>query len=743
MNQVNHTARPVSTPTGSSKTPQFLDALQRATGHAPKKTGSGWEAHCPAHDDRHPSLSVTEKSDKLLMHCRAGCETKDIVEALNLQMSDLFFDDPHAKTTSRIVAEYNYIDADGGLLYQVVRFEPKNFKQRRPDPNGGWFWRLNGVVRVPYNLPDVREAAALGKWVFVAEGEKDCDRLTKLGLTATTGAGGAGKWRQEYDEHFTGAKVAILSDNDAPGRKHAQDVARHLQGIAETVRVVELPDLPVKGDVSDWIDAGGTTEALRALVNATAEWAPGDADEADEKVDDEKGVSGVAGDAPRVRAEICTDAYTATMFAKDHSGDVCWVPGWGWMLYDGTHWCKDTTGAVGDMVESLGQRFREMALGLRDTATARVLYVWAKHVESQRGVGDIMGRAQHRLAAQVANFDTHPMLLNFQNGTLDFDVGTGTPRLRPHDSADRLTHFIPHDYDPAAKCPRWEAFVEQILPQIGVRSFVQRAMGYSVLGFTVEQCFFLAWGSGANGKSVFLNSVKDALGRTVATQADPSTLMASTKGIRADVARLCGARLVCALETGDGNRLDETLIKGLCGGDPMVAEHKYQAPFEFVPTFALWLGTNHRPAIRGTDLAIWRRVRLMPFDVTIPEAEQDRHLQSKLADEAPGILRWIVDGTTQYLRDGLKPPTEVLVATEQYRSDEDVVGQFLDECTVEIPNATVGASELFEAYQSWSGDNRLSQTAFGRRLTDRGVRRITHSGRKRYADLGLRSRDGL
>ncbi len=217
-----------------------------------------WQAFCPAHDDKKQSLSITQADDRILLHCHAGCEPEDILRAAGLRIDDLFFNN---KIYSTPITTYDYTDESGKLLYQVCRYIPKAFKQRRPDKDG-WIWNLKDIRRVLYHLPEVLKA----KQVFLVEGEKDSDRLTNIGLTATTCPGGAGKWRDEYSECLTGKDVVILPDNDFPGQKHARQVARSLQGRATSVKVVKLPGLPDKGDISDWLDQGHSRDELLKLV---------------------------------------------------------------------------------------------------------------------------------------------------------------------------------------------------------------------------------------------------------------------------------------------------------------------------------------------------------------------------------------------------------------------------------------------------------------------------------------------
>ena len=233
-----------------------------------RRRGEGYDALCPAHDDTNPSLSIDSGDDgRVLVHCHAGCSPDAVLKAVGLTTRDLF------PVQRMAVATYDYRDEQGELLYQVCRMDPKGFRQRRPDGQGGWAWAVKDVRKVLYRLPELLTAEPTDP-VFVAGGEKDADRLASLGLNATTNAGGAGKWVPEFSESLRGRTVVILPDNDDPGRDHADTVARSLCGVATRVSVVALPDLPAKGDVSDWLDARGTRDELLALVAAAPPYEP-------------------------------------------------------------------------------------------------------------------------------------------------------------------------------------------------------------------------------------------------------------------------------------------------------------------------------------------------------------------------------------------------------------------------------------------------------------------------------------
>lgn len=241
-----------------------------------KSASDGWYGDCPAHNsDSKTSLHITQAPDgKCILYCFGGCKTEDIVQKLRLTMEDLFPPKPSPyRQQSRIVAAYDYTDDAGQLLYQAIRKEPKDFVQRKPDGQG-WIYKLNGVVRVLYRLPEVRKAVNTGQTIYIAEGEKDVDNLRALGLVATCNVGGAGKWQSTYSEALQGADVVILPDNDDPGARHGAHVARSLHGIARRVRKINLPGLPDHGDVSDWLAQGHTADELARLVADAPDWSP-------------------------------------------------------------------------------------------------------------------------------------------------------------------------------------------------------------------------------------------------------------------------------------------------------------------------------------------------------------------------------------------------------------------------------------------------------------------------------------
>ncbi|HSQ51974.1 MAG TPA: phage/plasmid primase, P4 family, partial [Nitrospiraceae bacterium] len=314
-------------------------------------------------------------------------------------------------------------------------------------------------------------------------------------------------------------------------------------------------------------------------------------------------------------------------------------------------------------------------------------------------------------------------------------------------------------YDASAKAPTWKSFLwrvmgaplpdeegtEEALLERHERaerlvSFLQRSVGYALTGRTHEDCLFILYGSGRNGKSVFLDALKALLCDYAKTAQMTTFLHQDRETVRNDLADLKGVRLVTAIETTQGSRFSEGLIKQLTGGDHVKARFLFHEYFEFLPNFKLFLAFNHRPTITGTDRAIWERVRTIPFDVFIPAEQRDPYLSEKLKAELPGILAWAVEGCMAWQREGLNPPPEVRQATEEYRLDMDRVGRFLADACLISPQVSVQAGALYDAYKVWcaaEGEEAMNQTMFGRQLTERGFMQEKRGGKKWRLGLAL------
>jgi putative DNA primase/helicase len=254
--------------------------------------------------------------------------------------------------------------------------------------------------------------------------------------------------------------------------------------------------------------------------------------------------------------------------------------------------------------------------------------------------------------------------------------------------------------------------------------FIQTAAGWAVTGDTSEQTMFILFGSGANGKSTFLNTIMNLLGDYVIATPTETFMKRNGDHISNDIARLRGTRFVTTTEAEQGKRLSEPLIKQITGNDRMTARFLYGEFFNFVPTFKIFMATNHKPVIKGTDYGIWRRIKLIPFTTTIPEERQDRELEQKLRGEASGILNWILEGTVRWCGERLKTPLVITNATDEYRGEMDVIGNFIRERCVQGPGCSIRARELFKVYQDWCDENNehaCSERILGLRLKELGI----------------------
>jgi putative DNA primase/helicase len=335
--------------------------------------------------------------------------------------------------------------------------------------------------------------------------------------------------------------------------------------------------------------------------------------------------------------------------------------------------------------------------------------------------------------------DRDPWLLNCLNGTIDLRTG----KLRPHRREDQITALAPVEFRPHAPCPGWITFLDRIFDHNAeLIGFVNRLLGIALTGDITEQVLPILYGNGANGKTTLLTAMLEILGDDYAMMAPPGLLvMRHGEPHPTERALLHGKRLVVDMESAEGARLNEAWVKQLTGSDQIMARRMREDFWKFSPTHKIIMGTNHKPEIRETKNAIWRRVKLVPFTVSIPEEEQVRDLPKQLRAEYPGILAWAVRGCLDWLKSGLKPPQEVVEATAEYRAEQDALAEFLaEECFIE-PQRSAKATPLYDRYRRRMGDDALTQRAFGRAMTERGFERYTNNGTY-YRGIGLRHETG-
>lgn len=437
-----------------------------------------------------------------------------------------------------------------------------------------------------------------------------------------------------------------------------------------------------------------------------------------------------------------SDLGNAERLVALHGADMHFVQETGkWFISDDTRWIKDTTGEAERRAQATVKSIYQEAYNEQDLQKQKRLLAWAISSQSRSRLDNMLelAKSQKGIIVPITSFDRDPFLLNFINGTLNLRNG----KLQPHNPLDLITKQVQMNYEPDAICPQWMRFLDEVMDHNKqMISFLQRAIGYCLTGDTGEQVLFIAYGNGANGKSVFIETIQGMLGEDYALNTQPDTVLSQEKrgGANPDLARLCGARFVSINEIPAHGRLDEGRVKELTGGDTVTARFLFKEHFSFKPEFKLIIRTNHKPIILDVDEGIWRRMRLIPFTVSIPQEKRDPNLQNKLKEEWVGIMTWAVQGCLNWQQSGLGLPDEVVNATAEYKSEQDIMAPFIEECCLTGFDFKTEAGSLYQVYKVWSeknGECIMTAAAFGRELRQRGFeKKHTRTG-SIYKGVGL------
>jgi len=395
-----------------------------------------------------------------------------------------------------------------------------------------------------------------------------------------------------------------------------------------------------------------------------------------------------------------------------------------WLTWTETHWQWNEKTEIEVMAKLTVRDIIAEAM----TADGEKFKEIAQHAARSENLSRIramitLAQSEPEIPVLPGELDCDSWLLNVKNGTIDLRTGT----IREQRKADMITKYIDIQYDPKAKCPTWLAFLNRVMGNnTRLIEFLHRSVGYSISGDTREQCLFFNYGRGANGKSTFIETINRLLGPYSKNTKPETFMLKHSEGINNDLAELQNVRFVAAVEMEEGKRLAEVLVKQISGSDTIKARYLYEEFFEFLPQFKLWLSGNHKPQIRGTDHGIWRRIRLIPWAITIPDNEQDKDLLTKLKDEWPGILAWAVQGCLLWQSDGLAAPDEVMAATASYRKEQDILSDFLESCVIVGKGRTITVKTLYATYAKFCDDNgdtvkeRLGKKKFNTRIEDKG-----------------------
>jgi len=438
-----------------------------------------------------------------------------------------------------------------------------------------------------------------------------------------------------------------------------------------------------------------------------------------------------------------TDLGNAKRLVHYHGGKLRWVRQWGWLYWNGKQWEVNEAQAE-CAAKDIPAKIHLECAELPDGDERKALDKWAFNSEFGKRISEILrlARSEPEIRADSGDFDRGHWLLNLQNGTLDLKTG----ELLPHNPANMITKMAGVSFEPEADCPNWLKFLDEImLGKQSLVTYIQRCVGYSLTGDTSEQCFFMPYGTGNNGKSTLLEIVAAMLGDYGKATDFKTFLAKDDNGPRNDLAALAGARFVMAKESERGQKLAESLLKTLTGQDTVEARFLNKEFFSFKPAFKIFLATNHKPMIRGQDLGIWRRVKLIPFEFSVPSDQIDTKLLGKLLVELPGILNWAMQGCLDWQRGGLAEPVEVTIATKAYRNEQDVLADFIStECTIKKERGKKevkeGSKTLYNAYAQWCKDNSekpISNRSFASAIRERGYQVEAGAGNQKFVK-GLR-----
>ncbi len=713
---------------------------------------------CLAHDDHNPSANWNPV--KGVWHCHA-CGSSggayDLGDLLGIAR-------PERQTSSgSSSSHYSYQDADGKEIFQVVRGMKngeKTFSQRHYNPShpkakpDGWAWTLEGIQRVPYRLPQILEALKNAQTIFIVEGEKDVDTLERMGHVATCNSGGAVKWRDEYSDTLRGADVVVLPDNDKAGRDHCTQVLKSLEGKAKSARVLDLPNLPEKGDVTDWKNQGGTFEQFEALLEnalSAAAWLEQQLNISSDTVDPFTLPKGM---------QMGTDAANSHILARAGVGEkLKYILGLGWYTYhpDTGTWQQDKAEiAAVQIVEVtlrrvVGNKF-DVALNSRaPKEEVSALASWAKSVGDYRNLSSCLKLAAGKpeFLTLATQWDSHPHLLNCQNGVLELKTGV----LHPHSPNYLLTHVSGAIYDPNAEHPTIKILLD-LLEQDGRRDFLQRAVGSTLFGENPNEKLTVFEGFGGTGKGTLVRGVLAMLG-DYAHSVEVNTLLASSHGEsagtpRPDLLAMRGKRLVVAGEPPKGSRFNEGRVKGMTGNDPITARTLHSPVMvTFDPVFKLWIHTNFPIAAGHDDTGMKRRMTVVPFlakpeipDPTIKSTIQfDQRARSAL-------LNWALEGFSLWFSSGfdLKESENVKNATEKYWKSQDFYSIFIEQNLVfgadqEIKSAQL--SQIFKDWQTETGQTKLKISDLHNELRVKGATPTRTKEARKWVGVGLKIGDAV
>ena len=694
-----------------------------------KRYGDKSQCQCPAHDDKHASLTITKGRKCTLFYCHAGCTVDEVLNAAGLEKKDTFYDvEPRspnwkayveAREKRKIETIYNYVSIDGSYAFTKIRLEGKKIIYGKLQNDRFTYGLGHDVGRKSYkaiygSLQAINKAIAENRPIFIPEGEKDADTLIKQGYTAFA-YGGVNDWQSDFATLVQGADVYILADNDEAGKRVAETIQNDIKTVAKSSKIiVPMPDIP-KADITDYFSAGHSKQEFEKMlqqeqstvketvrectaVHSTPiepqKWQDSRLEQVLKDLHAERYETSDKGFG-RLFADVFKDKHRYNPSRKD------------FMRYDGKRWIDDIEGlSARASAKILSDVLIRYAVGI-DTE--------GKYLKAVATLCNIRNRNNMLQDSKDVYFfsneqlDVNDYLLNVQNGTLD--LSGNEPVFMSHSPDMLLSKICNAEYDPAADCREWKKFLLEIMQDDKEKiSYLQKIAGLSLTGSTEQETCFILYGSTTrNGKSTFCETLIHLLGDYAVTMKPESLAVRQNLDSRTasgDIARLAGCRFCNASEPPKRMLFDTALLKSLLGRDSITARHLYQRETTFIPKFKLVINTNFLPTITDDTVFSSGRINVISFDRHFEPQEQDKDLKNRLRDkqELSGILNWCIEGLRLYRKEGLKPPAAVQTATDTYRTDSDKVGNFINECLTKTGRNSK-AKDVYEAYTKWCDDN--------------------------------------
>lgn len=758
----------------------LLSRLQAVT-----QEGDGFLALCPGHADSDPSLRISvSKTGKVLLKCRAGCKTVDVLSAIGLDMTDLATMEvgdvsvptvasaPLPATPTALASLQMRLDSYHRTMIEVIDGDadvPEDAVAALKYARDRFGLRIEDVIRlelgysgdgeprliVPFRTPDgiarnyqgraLRPEAAVrwqgphspagGSWsplgffygsagtwseVVICEGPGDALTAAAAGFDTIAIAGASRVNNPAVVSEvasWVGDRVAVIAgDGDQAGSRFSATLARGLTDLGVKCYILTMPD---GQDLNDWrlSDPDGFPTALADRVNALVGQAPVSATEA----------ALAQWDEDRYSLNDLGGALYLRDYVESIGSGVRYNPETGFYLLDGGVWRRDHLDRIRTHAHEVAELLRSLARAAAYDAAvtespaskkrAARLNRYSDYLHTSKGIDGLLRelRATPGVPIRIEQFDRDHHLLAFKNGVVDLRTG----ELRPHDASLLMTRRIEYDYIPDARAPRWHQYLREVFPRHPeLPDYLQRVIGYGITGSTDEQMFVVHYGKGSNGKSVLIEVLTRIFADITVTTPFTTFEQKPSGGIPNDLAALNGARLVFATEGDAGRPMAEALLKRVTGRDAITARYLNREFFTFYPTFLIQLATNAKPAFRGQDDGLWRRVKLVPWERQFSPDERDPHLPAKIiANEAEGVIAWAVAGAVEWhRRGGLDDPDVIKNATREYKENSNNLDGFLP--GVYVPgDGTVLGQDLFEDYLQWADEEHLSARDIWKRTT--------------------------